>query len=162
LGLGAITLIDFMKKVYLFLMKTVLVLGLVFAAGCSKDDNSVSDPEGTITVSMANSGVYDYNGYERGAGISFIGNQWVAIKTDNNFICQECTISNVGKVNGLGNINKIPNSGYTEYCSVEIHNGYVIQMYDGTYARLYVVDWVVSTYNAIIGAKVKYQYPFEP
>ena len=46
--------------------------------------------------------------------------------------------------------------------SVERGYGYVIKDVDGTYARLYVVDWIVSTSNAIIGAKVKYQYPFNP
>ena len=30
------------------------------------------------------------------------------------------------------------------------------------YARMYVVEAIVNIYGGIIGAKVKYQYPFEP
>jgi len=162
-------------------MKTVLVLGLVFAAGCGKDDDNgkdgggnsgnntektVPDPEGTITVSMANNGVYDQGRRQyRGTGVCMDNNDcsaWIAMNYDNNFIAQACEIANVGKVNGLGSIKAIPNGGYTGYTSVESKNGYVIKSSSGIYTRLYVVDWILSTGGGIIGAKVKYQYSWNP
>ena len=77
----------------------------------------------------------------------------------------------MGSMKGLGNITQIPNSGFTvpyyENISVacEAGHGYVIK-FENTdfelYVRLYVVESIVSTNGGIMGAKVKYQYPFEP
>ena len=96
------------------------------------------------------------------------------IGADNNFYCYvgdpgwstfsqttDHQAANVGKVNGLGNIEKIPSTGYVTKLSVEPGYGYVFKIMD-TYARLYVVDWMIDTDGGIMGAKVKYQYPFEP
>jgi hypothetical protein len=84
---------------------------------------------------------------------------------------------------GLGNITKIPTSGFTEpavynsSAACEEGHGYVIkfELYDydneegkminreePVYARLYVVESIISTTGGIMGAKVRYQYPFEP
>ena len=49
--------------------------------------------------------------------------------------------------------------------AVEPGSGYVFKISDGysdTYGRLYVVEWIVSTSGGIMGAKVKYQYPWKP
>jgi hypothetical protein len=48
-----------------------------------------------------------------------------------------------------------------------VGHGYVIKLEssDGSYIeylRLYVVESIVSTDGGIMGAKVKYQYPFVP
>jgi len=92
------------------------------------------------------------------------------------------SICSVGKINGLGAITKIQTSGYTNpttdsngTLSCDAGYGYIIKIekkdsYDGvmqqtqqtTYARMYVVESIVSTGGGVMGAKVKYQYPFEP
>jgi len=159
-----------MKKMYLFLVQTLVILSLAFAVGCSEDDDngsSVSDPEGTIMFTMTNSGVGYINEGRYGAAVTFVPRGWNAIELlmldNNNFYGWLCTIANVGKVKGLGAITKIPSSGFVKQTSVEKGYGYVIFIKEnGLYARLYVTDWVLSTSGGIIGAKVKYQYPFEP
>ena len=119
---------------------------------------------------MANRGDFAIGGVRIGPSIMF-GESQFCMNENNNFYgdCDMftsrtlCTIANVGKVNGLGSITKIPNSGYAVQASVEVGHGYVIKASDGTYARLYVVDWITySGSGGIAGAKVKYQYPFEP
>jgi len=158
-----------MKKCNLFLVKTLMVLSLVFVAGCSKDDDvAPPDPEGTITVTMSNSGSGFVAGVSVGPALGF-GD--LRMMGNNNF-CGDwaswhhteglSTIANVGKVLGLGSITRIPNGGFISTVAIEKGHGYVVQVNDGTYARLYVVDWVVNKYNEIIGAKVKYQYPWAP
>jgi len=74
---------------------------------------------------------------------------------------------------GLGNITQIPTSGFTIPASTistvacEAEHGYVIK-YENTstsqvvYVRLYVVEPIISTTGGVMGAKVKYQYPFVP
>ena len=169
-----------MRKSVLFLMKTLLVLSmLVFATGCPdpKDEDvgnnsgnstekTVPDPEGTITVSMANSGSKSKQ-QVRGYGLVVDDDPadvcWIAINSDNNFVTQYCQVANVGKVSGLGSITKIPNSGYSGFMSVEPQHGYVVRAdTDGSYTRLYVVEWTKNTSGGITGAKVKYQRPFVP
>ena len=160
-------------------MKTVLVLGLVFATGCGKDEDSsdkngngnnssgqtVPDPEGTVLVTIANNGknLYFDGGNPVQGGYISIGSDNLYMSYANNFHSDEY-IASVGKVKGLGEIIKIPTSGFVRVVSVEPSYGYVIQIgkNSNTYARLYVVEWVKSTSGGIIGAKVKYQYPFNP
>ena len=76
-------------------------------------------------------------------------------------------ICSVGKVAGLGNITKIPDSGYASKVSCSAGFGYVICYDDGsddanskTYARMYIVEEITDPSGVITGAKVKYQYPF--
>jgi len=141
---------------------------MFFVTGCSKDNpdnpsNSVPDPEGTITILMSNSGAR-YNtlgGIETGELVGF-GNPYFAISVSNNFVCHACTIANVGKVSGLGSIVKIPSSGFASQIAVEPGCGYVINIQDETYVRLYVVKWETDTSGGVMGATVKYQYPFVP
>ena len=164
-----------MKKFDLFFVKTLMVLSLVFVVGCSKDNDSggkndgsttVPDPEGTITVSMSNNGVKNvYVPIERGEGVTFHthnNHEWMAIDISNNLIVQSGVVANLGKVNGLGSITKIPASGYASRTSVEINSGYVIRLECGDYVRVYVVEWRKNTSGGIIGAKVKYQHPWNP
>ena len=144
-----------------------MVLSLVFVAGCEQEDKVPPDPEGTIMFTMRNNGILinSYNNEQRGTGIGFVAGTgcWVAMTSANNFLCQFCSIASVGKVAGLGNITKIPTNGFVGSTSVAIGYGYVIKLDDGTYARLYVIDWTISsTTDGITGAKVKYQYPWNP
>ncbi|MCL2328740.1 MAG: hypothetical protein FWC39_09570 [Bacteroidetes bacterium] len=167
-----------MKKSVLIFVKTVLVFGMFFVAGCGKGDEpevknesnsekTIPDPEGTIMRSLRNSGLPSYyGGYnreERGTAIGFPdgSNYWVAMTTSDDFLCQYCTIASVGKVAGLGNITKVPTSGFAGRISVKPGYGYVINLGD-TYVRLYVEDWVTTIRDEVIGADVKYQFPWEP
>ena len=179
-----------MKKNILKLSTFLLIVGFLFVVGCSKNDddgssdknkNNVSDPEGTITSNIA-------EGTEiiLLKDISYCAVSWA--KPDNIWIsygdydCYYCLISicSVGQVNGLGSINRIPTSGYTsrisgdgdQTLSCDVGYGYVIKIEEEvyypytytirTYARMYVIERIISTSGGIMGAKVKYQYPFEP
>jgi len=77
---------------------------------------------------------------------------------------------------GLGNITAIPQTGFTIPSSYnttdvacEVGHGYVVKFEPinnldtpAVYVRLYVEESIISTDGGIMGAKVKYQYPFEP
>lgn len=178
-----------MRKTFYFFVKTVLVLGLLFAAGCSKPDDGngdeggnngnnnggnpntpVADPEGTIMMSVRN---WD-NGTTRvpindGLSNDPYGKEFT-IDRGNNFTGGRAGNTwhfvSVGKVNGLGNVTKIPDSGWSTTLAVTPGYGYVCayaNTYGGaiTFARIYVEEWILAAgTNGIIGAKIKYQYPF--
>jgi len=151
-------------------MSCLLATSMIFAVSCSEDDDngsgsSVSDPEGTVTVTIANNGKWLYfdGGNPVQGGYISIGSDNLYMSYDNNFRPDEY-IASVGKVKGLGSITKIPSSGFVRQMAVDPGYGYVIQIGrdSNKYARLYVVEWAISTSGGIIGAKVKYQYPFVP
>jgi hypothetical protein len=172
-----------MKKFNFFLFSCFLATCMCLAVGCSKDDdpndpdNSVPDPAGTVTVNIAENAGIDIQGY------SYSVIRWHS--PDNFYLAggyyyegynyQEYNVSicNLGAMSGLGNITKIPTSGFTvpkgndRSVACETGHGYVIKFENGdgsnpTYVRLYVVESIVSTSGGIMGAKVKYQYPFVP
>ena len=179
-----------MFKVKLNLRKVATIIACLAVtsmmfSGCKKDETSknenpdnpetpVLDPEGTMTANISEStpiSVYDENNFSMGEV------RWIRpdnFYLDGNTNCY-LSICNLGKVNGLGNITKIPSSGfstpmnYSTGIACEVGHGYVIKFdYKGNdktitiYARLFVVESIVSTTGGIMGAKVKYQYPFEP
>ena len=174
-----------MKKYFLNFIVVGLMLSFVFV-GCQKNndddnnepndidnpDNPVPDPEGTVTFNMAQMGSTDYSYISvlfNGGTIGFI---WWS-KPDNISIRGDYwqpSICSLGALKGLGNITSIPTSGFnvpTSPYSVacEVGHGYVIKYENDTqviYVRLYVVESIVSTSGGIMGAKVKYQYPFVP
>jgi hypothetical protein len=151
--------------------------------GCSKDDpddpdTTVPDPPGTITANLSEKSDIDIDSY-------FGGNATIYWMAPDNFYLRGygrsygytntyVSICNLGAMSGLGNITKIPTSGFTAPSSLnrsvacEEGHGYVIkieQEEDGSnpeYLRLYVVEPIVNTAGGIMGAKVKYQHPFEP
>ncbi|MCL2097408.1 MAG: DUF5036 family protein [Bacteroidales bacterium] len=142
-------------------MKTFLVLSLFFAAACSKDDpsdpnTSVPDPEGTITVSMRNANNGDTFVSPDGFSGSF------HIGADDNFSGYGCQFVTIGPMKGLGNVTKIPSSGWASQVAVQPGYGYVAR--NGfTYFRLYVVSYIEAAVGGgVIGADVKYQSPFAP
>jgi hypothetical protein len=169
-----------MKKNGLKLSTFLLIVGFLFAASCSKKDDDtlntdknktekVPDPEGTITVNISES-------TEKSTGISIYGSNYYVgwTKPDNFYLSNYgnlVSICNVGNITGLGNITKIPVSGFTiptpssTNIACETGHGYVIKFESNSeiaYIRLYVVEKIVSTSGGIMGAKVKYQFPFEP
>jgi hypothetical protein len=158
---------------------------MCLAVGCEdKDDpndpdNAVPDPTGTITVNIT-----EITREEEGIIIGLFGG--IAWYPPNNFLlgCNDynengnwqhynVSICNLGSMSGLGNITKIPASGFTVPSELNLSvaceegHGYVVKFEkeDGSspeYVRLYVVESIVSTSGGIMGAKVKYQYPFVP
>jgi len=154
-----------MKKVKanLIFVKIVLVLVLVFAAGCKEDiDNNFPDPEGTIKISMTKDRIIDGSVYP-GLRVSFNSDCVLYITLDNYFYCgpsHSSSMVNVGRVRGLETITRIPDSGYAKTLKVNPEYGYVLNCGDGTYARIYVVDWLSRERDT--GAKIKYQYPWNP
>ena len=136
---------------------------------------TVPDPEGTVTANISTSSRINVD----------IGNSYgyIAWRSPDNFYLYgyqptwsydvvALSICDVGSVKGLGDITKIPISGYTSPSSensavaCEKGHGYVVKiafLLNGSInaltinVRLYVVEPISSG-----GAKVKYQYPFEP
>ena len=166
-------------------MKTFLVLSLFMAAGCGKNDGggggenigndiyandgtgNVSDPEGTIILSVRNSSNgYTYVPVDVSSDIAYT----FIIDGGNNFkgdISNYWQFANVGQVCGLGNVTKIPDSGWSPTCGVYPGYGYLGVCYNIygsnkiTFARIYVDSYITSaTSGGIIGFVIKYQYPF--
>ena len=86
------------------------------------------------------------------------------------------SVCDLGEKKGLGDIQTIPSDGYSgqgtsNTIACNVGHGYVfrIENLSGNqpsgviryYARLYVVESIMTS-DSIIGAKVKYQYPFKP
>lgn len=69
--------------------------------------------------------------------------------------------STVGKVKGLSQIQKIPQTGWAEAVGALPGYGYVAE-YNGIYCRLYVTDYLKDSEGNKIGAILKYQAPFTP
>lgn len=75
----------------------------------------------------------------------------------------DISITCVGNVGGLGKINKIPESGWTNSVAVNPGKGYIIRhRHDRDpqyckYAKVYVVDWIEGTSGGIIGAVIRYE-----
>ena len=119
----------------------------------------IPDPEGTVTVNFNSGHSGNYHYIEIGT---------IHIDEANNFECynDDVQFANVGEVNGLGAVISIPAGGWGYSVAVIPGNGYVARHYynpDWTsYVRLYVVNYIIGTNGGIIGATVKYQYPFQP
>ena len=148
--------------------------------GSSSSDDNKSDPEGTILVAMRNgiggvsiTEVYP-DGWQRGDGVNY--DAGFCIYYDDNFMGSGVMFASKGKVSGLGAITQIPTNGWTDKTAVIPGYGYVARYerkkYNSTtmqnelvsthYVRIYVVDYITTTGNEVIGANVKYQSPFNP
>ena len=165
-----------MKKIYLFLVQTLVVFSLVFAVSCSKnDDGGLSDPEGTIYSSMK-----AWDGVSR-TDLNWttpFGTYKATIGNNINFICYQMSggygsegetfqIATIPNVKGLSAITKVPASGWATQAAVKAGFGYVFRMQksssgDYEYVRLFVVELTKNTDGGIFGADVKYQYPWQP
>ncbi len=150
-----------MRKSTIYRLALLVAVMLPLAlASCKKDDpnpdngtpvkpsTEISDPEGTITLSMRNAD----------SGKTYLDNQFYI---DNENFTGGYFVS-LGPVKGLGNVSTIPLKGWSSQVAVIPGNGYVAyNPYNGTFYRLYVVQEIGGTSGGVIGAEVKYQKPFK-
>jgi hypothetical protein len=165
-----------MKKIRLNWAKAlmmVLVLGMI-ACGEDKDDptdpdNSVPDPEGTLTYTLIN---ITFGGEENplmfGNSISSCS---IILTNSMNLKTNGGVIVPVGKVSGLGNITKIPAGSVwsSQEAGASIYQGYIIRAPGDVYYRVFISDWRDEygvTWNGATYTRfyctVKYQGPFTP
>lgn len=152
-----------LKKEYAIMKTTlqraagVLSAVLLLLASCSKSDEgnpenpneAVADPAGTVTLSMRNGN----NGSTR------LGNTGIYIDKADNFTGGYFV--SLGAMRGLGNVTRIPDSGWTDQVAVVPGEGYVAySSSNDQFYRLYVKEYTVNIANEVIGAEVKYQTPF--
>ena len=159
-----------LKRFSYYLISCFLATSMFLFTGCGKDDDpkdtpnspnsSVSDPTGTITANIAIGAEISLSG----SALSWTNpdNIWIYAGTD-NYGPNHISICGVGKIAGLGNITKVPASGYTQpvewggsnkTLACEVGHGYVIkiELYDWSeikrgeeYASMFVVESIVST-----------------
>ncbi|MDR0745271.1 MAG: DUF5036 family protein [Mediterranea sp.] len=120
-------------------------------------NNSVPDPKGTISLRMR-------NGMDNATELH-VGNIYIYIDNADNFasssIEYECEFVDMGIMKGLGNVIRIPDSGWAPKIAVYSGHGYVVRSLDKqSYLRIYVVNY--SPYLLYKEFDVKYQYPFNP
>ena len=131
-------------------------------SGSSNNDNPTNcdDPNGTITANLRND-----DGY-----ITVLGGT-LRMNSADNFVFDgqlwhERTFANLGDVDGLGCVNDIPETGWSDQVAVIPGDGYVVRdSYDNLnngewnvkYARIYVTRYQLSNTNTILGAELKYQ-----
>ena len=117
------------------------------------------DPEGTITANLRND-----------SGYITVLNGTLKMNTADNFefnsqSYHERTFVNIGEVDGLGCVENIPQSGWSNQVAVIPGNGYVVKdKYEyypddkyTKYARIYVTRYILSANYEILGAELKYQ-----
>lgn len=160
-----------MKSLIFNVLKSISVLSTILLySGCEKDSNSIDsipDPQGTIITNMLQGSWSTATRIHLADGVLYISES-NNFSDDPGYVgYDDISLYNYGKVKGLAKVETIPENGYAHNVAISLGNGYVIKVQDYynnnlTYGRLYVVSWIYSTSNSIIGAKVKYQYPFNP
>ena len=157
---------------------TIMLIALsLLTISCKKDGTSTTnngggsnpsnptnceDPEGTITANLRNDG----------GEVTILGNS-LTINTANNFVISgsnqyhNICFVNLGEYDGLGCVENIPESGWSNQVAVIPGNGYIIKdKYDlpgypeykyTKYARIFVTRYILSVNNEILGAELKYQ-----
>jgi len=172
-----------------FLLAILFCLPLLIS--CGKDvssnpnnpdnpNNPLPDPEGTITSNISTSTFIGLNGWSLGwiSPDNFhFASGWSTGTGYPNYYFVRISVCNLGTKKGLGNIQSIPTNGYSaptvssKSIACEVGHGYVfkVEILDNNeptgeifHVRLYVEKSLISTSGGIMGAKVKYQYPFEP
>ena len=113
--------------------------------GQGSQGTSVADPVGTVSLSILN----ESNGNTKFGSIY--------IDAANNFAGTDFT--SIETVKGLGNVTKIPFTGWARQLSVKPGCGYVAFMAQ-TFVRIYVEDFIKNASGEVIGASIKYQAPF--
>jgi hypothetical protein len=155
-------------------LMTVLMLGMI-ACGKDKDDptdpdNSVPDPEGTLTYTLTNHSWGD--GDKNYLSLCIDGICAIMhLAQSLNLYADNGSIVSLGKMSGLGNITKIPagNVWNSNEAGASIYHGYIIKISDDVYYRVFISDWREeyavswngSSYTRFY-CTIKYQGPFTP
>lgn len=128
-----------------------------------------NDPEGTVAISMTND--------TRNSATKLYLDECNPIMIDdmNNFVNVDFgwEFVELGKIDGLYNIKSIPETGWRERVSVRDDEGYIGRYSTGDsylYIRIYVMKYMYAGgvgkpsvgNGGIVGARIKYQYPFIP
>lgn len=135
-----------MKTIFKKLLFLVSVLALLSCSGKNLDDPfaNIPDPEGTIKISLRNSGYSSIEG--------------IHVTSANNFEGADWRFVSVGKVRGLGNISKIPLQGWSRSMAVIPGEGYIAaNEMTQEYIAIYIDDYILDSVNqGVIGFSVKY------
>jgi hypothetical protein len=175
-----------MKKLSIFaisLMLGVLAANCGSSGGGNNNNNSTcTDPTGTVTTALgtattasggaALSEAFSFHtgatqhttnctGYYKECEIWFKLNFWSGAAW-NEGETTNTWIADIGAVTCLGDVTTIPTAGFTTSAEAIEGHAYVMKLYDGQYARFYMNRFVTNTSGGIIGAEIKWQYPFEP
>lgn len=160
----------------------VLILLSIAMISCKKDGASTTtggggsnpfnptnceDPEGTITANLRNDDGYIDMWHQDGGGFR------LKMNAANNFITTlyisdfyHVNFVNLGEVDGLGCVENIPESGWSNQVAVIPGNGYIIKAkywhpnYGNSYTqyvKVYVTRYISSANNEILGAELKYR-----
>lgn len=190
-----------MKKYFLESLLTMIMVvfvGMSFTSCGDEDDElektenlSAQDPAGTVVVNLQNddnaiyihTGEYTYTyvggGVMDGQTGTTSSSFDLGMNSSNNFYVNGTEIISIGLVNGLGSVNKIPETGWSSQVAVVPGTGYIVRCrvatkyeYEGVrysgpyynprydsycYSRIYVVDYMTNTGGGIMGATIKYQ-----
>lgn len=143
-----------MKNPFYYLLMLPL---LCLLASCGDNepnpDNpevAVPDPEGTISVKMRYDHETSINGH-------------IEIDDSYNFVADYGSVSfvSIGPCKGLGNVTRIPKSGWASKVAVTTGCGYLAYVSgSNSFYRLYVEGPMTDAVGGILGYTVKYQTPF--
>ena len=125
--------------------------------------DSVPDPEGMVRVKVYN----EANQINERTIVELPEIGSFLIDRENNFMPYNSDIEfcTVGEVYGLGNVRVGPAKGWSSRIAVEEGTGYWVrheEEYGYKYARLYVERFILSEYDAVWGAYIKYESPCIP
>lgn len=148
-----------MRTSKLFLFGVILISAISFVS-CDNDNDYPDDPVGTVSLNMMN----------EDNGKTELGNSDIYIDKAGNFHSPTCTLSSIGKKNGLGSVSGILLQGGTNKAAVEVGNAYQIfnsvairkfpsgklaLHVDADYYNAYVVSQIKKN-NTVTGANVKF------
>ena len=138
---------------------SMVFLGLCFTA-CDGDDKDEIDPEGTVVANIKNYDSYDLKNHRQDSGRLQIGDFNLFMDITNNFYVNGEMVT-VGAVKGLASVVSLPENGWTKYVGAIPGYAYIASV-GGKYTRIYVIDYMKDSSGDIIGATIKYQYPWNP
>lgn len=181
-----------MKNTFIVLTTTLLLFAV---NSCESSKDIAPDPDGTITTNVTGTAyVTLYKGtnldvsswpcvlihfnIDLPAGnIHFYTNATLTCGSEQTIYnwpningYEGAEASDIGKIDGLGDIIKKPSSGYSNQSSLIPGHGYVVRWRKSDtyvtstqpyfYHRFFVTDYIVSTNGGVLGVTIKIQGPF--